>query len=54
MIKIPTSKTYVFCEGTKDMPPETTLRLSDMYIEKEAESNIEFVAKMINIGYNNG
>ncbi len=54
MIKIPTPKTYVFYEGTKDMPPESTLRLSDMFIEKEAENSVEVVVKMINISYNKG
>nr|MCR5482241.1 hypothetical protein [Clostridia bacterium] len=54
MIKIPTPKTYVFYEGTKDMPPESILRLSDMFIEKEAENSVEVVVKMINISYNKG
>ena len=48
-IEIPTPEFYCFYNGTKPLPPEETLKLSDAYLEKTDKPMLELTVKMINI-----
>lgn len=51
LIKLPTPQCVVFYNGTKDMPEEQILRLSDAFENKEQESSVELKVRMININF---
>lgn len=46
---IPTPQYFVFYNGTKDQPERQTLRLSDLFIQKEKAPALECTAVMLNI-----
>ncbi len=49
LIQIPTPEFYVFYNGTDTYPTEGYLKLSDAYLENEAEPMLELKTKIINI-----
>lgn len=53
-ISLPTPQCVVFYNGTKEMPEEQTLRLSDAFENKNARADVELTVRMLNInrGYN--
>ena len=51
LIKIPTPTCIVFYNGAKNEPDQLPLKLSDAFINREAEASLELVVKMININY---
>ena len=51
LIKIPTPTCIVFYNGVKDEPDRLPLKLSDAFINREAESSLELIVQMININY---
>ena len=51
LIKIPTPTCIVFYNGVKDEPDRLPLKLSDAFINREAEASLELIVKMININY---
>lgn len=51
MIKIPTPEFVVLYNGDKESPKETTLRLSDAFIDRGIESELDLMVKVININY---
>ena len=48
-VPIPTPEFYLFYNGTKDVPGEKVLKLSDGYIVKTKDPMLELKVKMINI-----
>ena len=48
-LSIPTPEFYLFYNGTKEMPDEKVLKLSDGYIAKARDPMLELKVKMINI-----
>lgn len=50
-ISLPTPQCVVFYNGTKDMPEEQTLRLSDAFENEEAKADVELTVRMLNINY---
>ena len=48
-ISLPTPQCVVFYNGTKEMPEEQTLRLSDAFENKKARSDVELNVRMLNI-----
>lgn len=51
LVKIPTPKFVVLYNGTKEYPLETTLKLSDAFIEQTDNPELELTAKVINVNY---
>ena len=54
IIPLPEPRFLVFYNGTEDQPDSETLRLSDAYIEKSADMDLDLRVQMlnINIGHN--
>ncbi|MBQ2935966.1 MAG: hypothetical protein IJD96_07030 [Lachnospiraceae bacterium] len=50
-IPLPTPQCVVFYNGTKEMPEEHTLYLSDAFQNKSVPSSVELRVKMLNINY---
>ena len=48
-IPIPTPEFYVFYNGDAPLPAESTMKLSDAYLEKKDSSMLELIVKVINI-----
>ena len=48
-ISLPTPQCVVFYNGTKEMPEEQTLRLSDAFENKDARADVELTVRMLNI-----
>ncbi|UTC64049.1 Rpn family recombination-promoting nuclease/putative transposase [Treponema sp. OMZ 788] len=53
LLNIPTPEFYVFYNGEETYPSDKTLKLSDAFIEKTTETNLELTVKVININRNN-
>ena len=53
LVKIPTPEIYVFYNGKDEYPEETTLYLSDAFIEKKEDCPIEVKVKVFNIRIDN-
>ncbi|EMB27326.1 hypothetical protein HMPREF9733_00245 [Treponema denticola SP33] len=53
LLKIPTPEFYVFYNGEDPYPSNKTLKLSDAFIEKPIEANLELTVKIININRQN-
>lgn len=51
LISLPTPKCVVFYNGTKEMPEEQTLRLSDAFEDKSASADVELTVQMLNINH---
>ncbi|MCM1154677.1 MAG: hypothetical protein NC392_04870 [Roseburia sp.] len=51
MIELPTPRCVVFYNGEKDAPEESTLRLSDAFVDKERPGDVELQVRMLNINY---
>ena len=51
LIRLPTPQCVVFYNGSKDMPEEEILRLSDAFENKAQESSVELTVRMININF---
>ncbi len=49
LITLPTPKCVVFYNGTKEMPEEQILRLSDAFEDKSVKGDVELTARMLNI-----
>ena len=49
LLKIPSPEFYVFYNREEDYPCDKTLKLSEAFIEKAAEPNLELTVKVINI-----
>ena len=57
LLKIPTPEFYTFYNGNDDYPPETVLRLSDAYIDRNSSDEnyqLELLVKVININTEKG
>ena len=50
-ISLPTPQCVVFYNGTKEMPEEQTLKLSDAFENKKAGADVELTVRMLNINY---
>lgn len=50
-ICLPTPQCVVFYNGTKEMPEEQTLKLSDAFENKKARADVELTVRMLNINY---
>ena len=50
-ISLPTPQCVVFYNGTKEMPEEQTLRLSDAFENKTVRADVELTVRMLNINY---
>ncbi|MBQ9120411.1 MAG: hypothetical protein IJY09_10230 [Lachnospiraceae bacterium] len=50
-IRIPEPTFVVFYNGTREEPECSTLRLSDLYITKKTQPNLELCVQMFNINY---
>ncbi|QTQ16855.1 Rpn family recombination-promoting nuclease/putative transposase [Treponema parvum] len=53
LLNIPTPEFYVFYNGEEAYPSDKTLKLSDAFIEKTMETNLELTVKVININRQN-
>ena len=53
LLNIPTPEFYVFYNGEEPYPSDKTLKLSDAFIEKITETNLELTVKIININQRN-
>lgn len=51
LISLPTPKCVVFYNGTKEMPEEQTLRLSDAFEDTAVKADVELTVRMLNINY---
>lgn len=51
LISLPTPKCVVFYNGTKEMPEEQILRLSDAFVNKAAKADVELTVRMLNINH---
>lgn len=51
MIKLPTPRCVVFYNGEKDLPEESTIKLSDAFADKERPGDVELQVRMLNINY---
>ena len=49
LVKIPVPEMFVFYNGTEPLPPRTTLRLSDAFINNPEFNEIELTVTVINI-----
>ncbi|MCM1424130.1 MAG: hypothetical protein NC415_09995 [bacterium] len=50
-ISLPTPQCVVFYNGTKELPEETTLKLSDAFENKKAKADVELTVRMLNINH---
>lgn len=50
-ISLPTPQCIVFYNGTKDMPEEQTLKLSNAFENKKVRADVELNVRMLNINY---
>ncbi|MDE6713916.1 MAG: hypothetical protein K2K20_09285 [Lachnospiraceae bacterium] len=50
-ITLPTPQCVVFYNGMKEMPEETTLKLSDAFENKSARADVELTVRMLNINH---
>lgn len=53
-VKIPTPEIYVFYDGSKDIPLESELKLSDAFIAKCDKLYLELNVRVINVNYEKG
>ena len=53
LLNIPTPEFYVFYNGEESYPSDKTLKLSEAFIERAAEPNLELTVKVININRQN-
>ena len=53
LLKIPTPEFYVFYNGEEAYPCDKTLKLSDAFIEKTTETNLDLIVNVININRQN-
>ena len=53
LLKIPTPEFYVFYNGEEAYPCDKTLKLSDAFIEKTTETNLDLTVNVININRQN-
>ncbi|UTC61872.1 Rpn family recombination-promoting nuclease/putative transposase [Treponema sp. OMZ 787] len=53
LLKIPTPEFYVFYNGEEPFPCDKTLKLSDAFIKKTENPNLELTVKVININRQN-
>ena len=53
LLNIPTPEFYVFYNGEESYPCDKTLKLSDAFIEKDVEPNLELAVNIININQQN-
>lgn len=51
LVKIPNLRYIVFYNGTQEKEDNVELKLSDAFVHKEEQSDIEVIAHMININY---
>ena len=52
-LKIPVPEFYVFYNGEEPYPSDKTLKLSEAFIERGTETNLELTVKVININRQN-
>lgn len=50
-LPLPTPKCIVFYNGEKNVPEEQILRLSDAFMDKERQADVELQVRMLNINY---
>lgn len=50
-IKLPTPQCVVFYNGEKDSPEEKIVKLSDAFINRERQADVELQVRMLNINY---
>ena len=50
-IKLPTPQCVVFYNGEKDSPEESVLKLSDAFMCKERQADVELKVRVLNINY---
>lgn len=50
-IELPTPRCVVFYNGEKDLPEESVLKLSDAFIDKERQADVELQVRVLNINY---
>lgn len=50
-ISLPTPQCVVFYNGTKEMPEEQSLKLSDAFENKKARADVELTVRMLNINH---
>ena len=53
LLQIPIPEFYVFYNGEEDYPSDKILKLSDAFMEKIGEANLELTVKVININKQN-
>ena len=53
LLNIPTPEFYVFYNGEESYPSDKTLKLSESFIERGTETNLELTVKVININRQN-
>ena len=53
LLKIPVPEFYVFYNGEESYPSDKTLKLSEAFIERGMETNLELTVKVININRQN-
>lgn len=51
VISLPTPKCVVFYNGTKEMPEEQTIRLSDAFEEQTVKADVELTVQVLNINH---
>lgn len=51
LISLPTPKCVVFYNGTREMPEEQTLRISDAFEDKAVKADVELAVRMLNINH---
>lgn len=51
LISLPTPKCVVFYNGTKEMPEEEILRLSDAFEDRTVKADVELTVRMLNINH---
>ena len=51
VISLPTPKCVVFYNGTKEMPEEQTIRLSDAFEEQTVKADVELTVRVLNINH---
>ena len=54
LVNIPTPEIYVFYDGSKDIPLESELKLSDAFIAKCDKLYLELNVRVINVNYEKG
>ncbi len=54
LIKIPCPEFYVFYNGLEDFPVSKTLRLSDAFMAKREQVNLELTVRALNINHHKG